>query len=335
MSFRTVKAEGQAFVTKFGNDWCTNLAAMLAYNFLGAIFPLLLAILALAALVLPATIVQGIGTSLNGAIPAAANGQSGLNIDFNQVLAAFQGGRASAVTLIIGFAALLWTGSSLFGVMENCFSLIYRTKDRNFIWQKLMSVAMIVIFTVLTPLAFVASTISGSYQQLTKGLGDVPGLGLLFALGGFAIGVVFAFTLFVSIYLIVPNLRIGWAHTWRGALAAAVLFEAATLAFPVYASHFMGKSQFGSIAGLLAVLLLWFWVISLILLLGAEVNSYFGLGQRATDDDLPGVVHGMKIQGEMRRGEEATTPAAQQRMMEDVQAEKRETRGAKEETPVA
>ena len=78
-------------------------------------------------------------------------------------------------------------------------------------------------------------------------------------------------------------------------------------------------SEFGSVAGLLAILTMWFWVISLILLLGAEVNSYFGLGQRATDDDLPGVIHGMKVHGEMRRGEDASSPRQQERVMEDVQ----------------
>ncbi|MFI5266643.1 MAG: YihY/virulence factor BrkB family protein [Chloroflexota bacterium] len=307
----------KAFFEKFGNDWCMNMAGMLAYNFLGAIFPLLLGILALAALVLPAPIVHQMGTSLNGAIPSAANGQSGLNLDFNSVLDSFR--RASGLTAIISFAALLWTGSGLFGVMENCFSIIYRTKDRGFIWQKLMAVLMIVIFAVLAPLSFVASSISGSYQHLTQGLGDVPGLRIVFAAGGYLIGVVFAFALFFLIYLIVPNMNISPGHSWPGALAAGILFEAVNLVFPVYTTHFMGKSQFGSVAGLLAVLMLWFWVISLILLLGAEVNSFFALGQRATADDLPGVLRGMKVHNEMRRGGDVASPGTDDRTMEDVQ----------------
>ncbi|HVA25687.1 MAG TPA: YhjD/YihY/BrkB family envelope integrity protein, partial [Chloroflexota bacterium] len=177
----------KAFVQKFGNDWCTNFAGMLAYNFLGAIFPLLLGILALAALVLPASLVHQVGASLNGAIPSSANGQNGLNLDFNAVLDTFR--RASGLAAIIGFAALLWTGSNLFGVMENCFSIIYRTTGRNFIRQKLMSMLMIVIFAVLTPLSFVASSVSGSYQRLTEGLGNIPGLSIVFAAGGYLVGV--------------------------------------------------------------------------------------------------------------------------------------------------
>jgi membrane protein len=316
----------KAFFQKFGNDWCTNMAGMLAYNFLGAIFPLLLGILAISALALPPSMVHSIGSSLNGAIPEAANGSNGLNLDFNSVLDNFR--KASGLTAIVSLLALIWTGSSLFGVMENCFSIIFRTKDRDFVWQKLTSLLMIVIFAVLTPLSFVASSISGSYQHLTQGLGDVPGLGIVFAAGGFLVGVLFAFVLFFLIYLIVPNMKISPAHTWRGALGAAIAFEAVNLVFPIYTSHFMGKSQFGSVAGLLAVLTLWFWVLSLILLVGAEVNSYVALGQRATGDDLPGVLHGMKVHQEMRRGEDATSPQAQERVMEDVQpsAEKKRER---------
>jgi membrane protein len=315
----------KAFVDKFGKDWAMNLCSLLAYNFLGAIFPLLLGILALGALFLPPALLHQVGDSLNGAVPAAANGSNGLNLDFNSVLANFQ--RASGITAIISFAALIWTGSSLFGVMENCFSIIYRTKDRDFIWQKLMSLVMIVIFAVLTPLAFVASSISGSVQQLSSGSGAIAPLARpLISAGSFIVGAAFGFALFLLIYIIVPNIKLGWSHAWRGALVAGILFEAATLAFPYYATNFGGKSQFGAIAGLLAVLTLWFWVISLILIIGAEVNSFFALGQRAAADDLPGVLHGLKVHDEARRGRDAASPQAQQQIMEDVQPQQEKER---------
>jgi membrane protein len=308
----------RAFLDKFGKDWCMNLCSLLAYNFLGAIFPLLLGVLAIGALFLPPSLLHQVGTNLNGAIPAEASGsQGGLNIDFNNVLDNFR--HASGPAAVISFLALLWTGSSLFGVMENCFSIIYRTKDRDFIWQKLMSIAMIIIFAILTPLTFIASSISGSYQQLSQAFSGIPGLSYVFGVGGFVIGAAFSFVLFLLIYMVVPNLKIGWSHAWPGALVAGVLFEAATLGFPAYETHFGGKSQFGAVAGLLAVLTLWFWVISLILILGAEVNSYFVLGQRATADDLPGVLRGIKLHQESRRGQDVASPQAQQRVMEDVQ----------------
>ena len=281
-----LKSTATGFVHKFGNDWCTNLAALLAYNFLGAIFPLLLGILALAALFLPLSLVHQAARGVNQAFPPGAHG---LNLDFNSLLTRFRGSSASGITIAASFAALLWTGSSLFGVMENCFSIVYRTRDRGLLRQKVMALGMILLFVVLTPLAFVASTISGSYQQLTTGLASQPFLGVLIAVGGYLLGVGFAFLLLACIYLVVPNLPLNWRHAWPGALVAAILLEAATLVFPVYTAHF-STSQFGAIAGLLAILGLWFWLVSLILLLGAEVNSYFVLGQRAAPADLPGLL---------------------------------------------
>lgn len=279
--------QARAFSEKFSNDWGMNLAGLLAYNFLGAFFPLLLGLLALAALVLPADVVHNIGDSLNASLPQAA---SGLNVDFNVVLEHFEG-KAATVTTILSFAVLLWTGSSLFGVMENCFGIIFRTQGRSFLRQKLMSLLMIFIFAVLTPLSLVGSTLSGLSQIVAKVAGDAPGLALLIAAGSYATGVVFAFLLFFSLYFVVPNMGLSVGNTWRGALAAAVLFEAVGLVFPWYSSHFGGGNQFGTVAGLLAILTIWFWVISLLVLLGAEVNSYFAMGQRAMAGDLPALLH--------------------------------------------
>jgi len=167
----------QAFWAKFGNDWGMNLAGLLAYNFLTAIFPLLLGILAIAALLAPASVIQQLAGKMNTVLPASLT--SGANINFYTILQGFR--KASGITAIISLVGLLWTGSNLFGVMENCFSIVFRTTDRGFIQQKLMSFAMILIFAILAPLAVVASSISGSVSGLTHFFGDIPGLGLVFA----------------------------------------------------------------------------------------------------------------------------------------------------------
>lgn len=295
----------QAFWAKFSNDWCMNLAGLLAYNFLTAIFPLLLGILALAAFVAPASVMQQLAGKMNSALPSGFSGGSGIN--FYTILQGFR--RASGITLIISLVGLLWTGSNLFGVMENCFSIVFRTKTRSFITQKVMSVAMIVIFAVLAPLSVVASSISGSVSGLTHAFGNVPGLGLVFAVVGYLIGVLFAFVLFFVLYIVVPNMPINPRDAWRGALVAAVLFEIVNLVFPLYVRS--QHSQFGQFALLLAILTFWFWVISLILLVGAEMNSFAALGQRATSGDLPTMLHDVQVHGRVpRAGEDADAPPA-------------------------
>jgi membrane protein len=295
----------KAFWTKFGNDWCMNLAGLLAYNFLTAIFPLLLGILALAALLAPPSLVQQLAGKMNTVLPASLT--SGANINFYTILQGFR--KASGVTAVISLVGLLWTGSNLFGVMENCFSIVFRTKARGFIQQKVMSLAMIVIFAILAPLAVVASSISGSVSGLTQAFGNLPGLGLVFAIGGYAVGVLLAFVLFFCIYIVVPNMAVNPRDVWRGALFAAVLFEIVNLVFPLYVRT--QHAQFGQFALLLALLTFWFWVISLILLLGAEMNSFAALGQRAAGGDLPTMLHDVQVHGRApREGEDADAPPA-------------------------
>lgn len=292
-----------AFWAKFSQDWGMNLAGLLAYNFLTTIFPLLLGILALGALILPDSIIRQLADSLNKALPSSG----GPSLDFYAILSGFK--RASGVTFIISLVGLIWTGSNLFGVMENCFSIIFRTRTRSFIWQKLMSIGMIVILAILAPLAVSASSISGSVSALAKLFGNVPGIGLLFGLGGYLIGVLIAFILFFLIYLIVPNRRMTPGAVWPGALFAAVLFEIVNLVFPLYVNG--QHSQFGSFAGLLAILVFWFWVLSLIIFLGAELNSFAAMGQRAIAGDLPTVLHNLEVYGEVAESRAAGGPAAQ------------------------
>ena len=293
----------RAFWTKFGNDWCMNLAGLLAYNFLTAIFPLILGILALGAYVLPDATIRQIASLLDSALPSGTT----LNINFYDVLQGFH--RASGVTAIISLALLLWTGSNLFGVMENCFSIIYRTKTRGFLQQKLMSVAMLILLAVLAPLAVLASSVIGSASALTQALGALPGFGVLVVIGGYIVGVAIAFVLFFCIYLVVPNLPINPRDAWRGALFAAVLFEIVNLVFPLYVRN--QHNQFGNIGLLLAILTFWFWVISLITMLGAEMNSFAALGQRAAPGDLPTVVQAADLRARASgQTKEGDAPAA-------------------------
>jgi membrane protein len=320
----------QAFWAKFSNDWCMNLSGLLAYNFLTAIFPLLLGILALGAFVLPDSVIHPMADKLNSVLPAgtAAGGPGSLNINFYTILQGFK--RASGLTALVSLVGLLWTGSNLFGVMENCFSIVFRTRDRNFLEQKLMALVMILLFAILAPLSVFASTISGSFNALASAAGQVPGLGLVVAIGGYLIGVLFAFVLFFVIYIVVPNMPINPRDAWRGALLAAVLFELVNLVFPLYVKTQHG--QFGQFALLLAILTFWFWVISLILLLGAELNSFAALGQRAAGGDLPTMLHDVQVHGAApREGEDADAPPAGHPVSR--QGERRHAATREEKTP--
>jgi len=260
---------GKRAYAKFNNDWTMNLVSMLSYNVLTSIFPLLLALFTILALV----------PSLSGHTADFANqvnkilpGNVAKTINIASLLSKV---RASyGILTVISVAGLLWGGSNLFGTIENAFAIVYRVRTRDFIPQKLMSLVMILLFVVLLPLSFVSSFLLGS---ASTALGTVLPSGLSGPLPfilGLAASLAALFILFVAIYVIVPNMPISWRHAWRGALVAAIAMAIVNTIFPFYTAHFVGTSQYGTAAiGTVIVMITWFWFFSLVLMVGAQVNS--------------------------------------------------------------
>ncbi|MCL4509351.1 MAG: YihY/virulence factor BrkB family protein [Chloroflexi bacterium] len=276
------------FFLKVGGDWSFALATLLAYNFLTAIFPLFLGVLALAALFLPAGLTRQVADLLSTLLPPEVTGSSGLNLNLYSVLTAFRS--SSGITATVSLLGFVWTGSNLFSAMENCFSIIFRVRGRHPVRQKLMSIGMVLLFAVFAPLAVLSTTISSSVPYLLARFGAVPHDGVLVAGTTYLVSAVLAFVLFLAIYVIVPNRPMRWGEVWAGALIAAVLFVIVNSSFPVYASRFMIHAWFGRVLLVLSILALWFWVTSVILIIGAQVNAVFLLKERPLDVDLAGAV---------------------------------------------
>jgi hypothetical protein len=71
---------------------------------------------------------------------------------------------------------------------------------------------------------------------------------------------------------------------------AAVLLVGYEALFPLYATVFLRPGNYGSLAGFAIVILVFFYYLAFILLLGAEINSW-AVGQREMAADIPGVLH--------------------------------------------
>ena len=82
--------------------------------------------------------------------------------------------------------------------------------------------------------------------------------------------------IFLLIYRFMPNTKTYWRYIWPGAIVAAVLFESAKNLFLTYVDQFANfENVYGSLAPVIA-LLLWAYVSSFILILGAELSSEYG-----------------------------------------------------------
>lgn len=278
---KTGMSTASGFWTKFNEDWVMNFSGMLAYNYLTAIAPLLLALVAIAGFVLgslsPATY-----HTFTSQVAAAMPGSVGHSL-VNGALGALA--KSAGVLLIISIITAIFSGSRLFVALENCFAVIYRVNNRPVVPQNVMAILMTLLFIVLAPISFFASTITGAIMRVIVPSG-IQHNGFVSTAEGFVTGVIVAFLMFAAIYYVVPNFRVSWKSTWPGALFAAVLVNLFEVLFPIYQSVALKNAGYGSVAGLAIVILIFLYYIGLISLLGAEMNAW-AAGLRPMGRTLP------------------------------------------------
>ncbi len=276
-----------AFWTKFNNDWSWNNAAGLAYNLILAIFPIVIALVSILGFFIGALDAHAYN-QLRDQLIHTSSSLAGARDIINAALNQLKNNAGFLAIIAIVFA--LFNGSRLFLFMEGALDIIYHVRPRGIIGQNVMAFVMLLIFVLLVPIMLLASAgpaLVFSILQKTP-LAAIPGIQLLFSLGGILGGLLASYLLFQVIYIVVPNQKISFRHSWLGAVVAAVLLEIYLALFPLYAIYFL--RGFGG-ALVLLILLIFFYYFAMILFLGAEVNAFLAEGVRDTRDGLTTMVH--------------------------------------------
>lgn len=264
---RLLKSLPGRVVMKFLEDQAPNWAALIAWNALFALFPIVLFTASLLgfALKLFGQANAQVYTLIFSAIPGDSHTQA-------ELVKAVEGVKSqSGILFIVGLLFLLWGGSALFGVMEQAFAVIYHTKPRDFIRQKLISFGMVLLFTALVGVAVATSAL----LPALKNIPNIPSFLYTDAAGALQVllGVLAGFLLFVAIYYVIPNRKQQLHKVLPGAIVSGILFELITLLFPLYLTLNKGINQYGATFALLFLLMAFFFFMGLITMLGVEVNS--------------------------------------------------------------
>jgi membrane protein len=278
----------QSFWTKFNNDWVMNFAAGLAFNLITAIFPIAIAIIAIAGLIF-----GSFDPSFQGNLIHSIESVFPQQLSSGHVLEPALKALNKNATFLVIIAVLtaLFGGSRLFVSIENNFDIIYHTRPRNIIPQNVMALAMLLLFVILVPLMVFASSLPALVQSILKAtpVSHIPGYGLIFSALGILVALLISWVLFEAIYIVVPNQHISFRNSWRGAIVAAVALQLYLVVFPFYVSHFLGNDS-GQV-GFAVILLFFFYYFAVILLLGAEINSFYAEEIHATPDNVAVMVH--------------------------------------------
>src|SRR5207302_4832741 len=101
-------------------------------------------------------------------------------------------------------------------------------------------------------------------------------------------GLIASYVLFQAIYSIIPNKRIHFRNSWRGAVLAALLLQLYLIFFPLYVEQFL-TGIVAAVASVL-ILLIFFYYFAILLFFAAVINAFTGEKVRVTPN-LVALVH--------------------------------------------
>ncbi len=247
-------------------DNVTGLAGMVAYNLLLSLFPLALVALFVSGNVLQSHDLESrVVADLRRLVPSAT--ESTITRLLNHI-------RDDAAGFgVIALVTSVWFGSSFWGALDTAFCRIYRVECRKWLQQKRFAVLMLVVVLLLMAATVIVPT---AQSILIQGAHHLPfGLaqrsGVFFAITA-AVALAIVFLTLSIVYWAVPNRRVPWRAVWPGALMATIATAAVDYVFPVYLSN-SPVWRVGTTIVFVVILLVWFYAVAIIILLGAEINS--------------------------------------------------------------
>jgi len=257
----------RAFWQRAYRENVTGLSAMVAYNLMLAVFPFALLVLFVFGQVLRIGGVEtGVLDDLQRLFPNAEQHT------LTDVLE-----RIEDNSTTIGIAAVLgslWIGASFWGAMDTAFGRIYHVPSRGWVEQKRFSFTMLGVVLLLIAASIVLPAIEAalvsSTDRLPLGLSEIKAIDTALLL---TLAVAIVFALCCVIYWAVPKGHMPWRDVWPGAAFVTAASAIANWAFPFYLANVSSLSRFGSTLGFVLIALLWFYVLSLALLVGATINS--------------------------------------------------------------
>jgi membrane protein len=269
----------RSLMLRWSRDRLPDQSAQLSYYFLFAVFPMLLFLTAvLGVFVEPGSVLHRAIIEYLGAVlphPASSFMESTL-----QDIAK----GSSAGKLSIGLLVALWSGSSGMGAVIHGLNLAYGVRDERPWWrEKILSIVLSAIVTFLMVVALLLVISGGDLASaLAAQFGWRRQFTLVWNVAQWPLLLMFVLVAFGLIYYFAPNIpREQLRRLVPGTLIGVGIWLMVSLIFRYYVRHFGNYSVTYGAIGAIIVLMLWFYLSSMAVLIGGEVNSIL---ERAFED---------------------------------------------------
>jgi membrane protein len=274
---RPVRRRKRRLVQKYFVDRGPHLAAMIAYFALLSFVPMTFLALAVLGLAGRADETSFLVTELKRTFPA---------IPIEAITELVRSVQDNAAALgIIGASVLLWTALSLFSVLESAFNIVYGEPNRPFLHGKGLAVLVMIGSLLTLFVALLVGSVGFAFvRRYVPGIFEDPYVAYGLSVFISTIGV---FIFIVSVYYLLTNAQLRLRDVLPGAVFATVLLEASFQALPIYVAYTKENPVLQTF-GPPAILLVWLYVMSNVLVFGAEIN-WWRSRRPAELEEVPGL----------------------------------------------
>lgn len=251
-------------------DHMTLLASALSYSSFFAIPSLLLLAIGIFTLAGSPATIDGLIAALHGAVPAEA-----LDLFGDSLKQINQRAHTSVLLIVVGSLLALWSLTGAMSAFMTAIELAYARRDpRSFLRRRLVALELVGFFllalVLVGGLLVFGPTLSGWVGEKTDSRSLVSWIWWA-AEWPLLIGALLGI-LTVMLWL-APAKRPSWQVLLPGALLATVIWIVASGGFAFFtATYGTYNKTWGSLSAVI-VTLVWLWLTSLALLLGAELNA--------------------------------------------------------------
>jgi membrane protein len=254
---------------KYIADGCIIMSSSIAFYFLFFIFPFVLLLISLSGILINRFGVQpAILFFVEERIPII------YGFTESNIIKIVENRASIGIT---GFIFLILSTTYIFDSIQFSLNRIYKTKTQRRYWkQKIFGFLIMSLILIIVIISFLLST---SFFYLVNIIVDYfklnePISSPLFKTISIMLGLTFNFAIFSLIYFFGTNKKTHFKyHIYKGALFAAIAWELSKHIFIIYIYKFVNfELTYGSVGSIIG-LLLWVYISSLILVMGAEINS--------------------------------------------------------------